>query len=298
MSSPHLDKIKNILISMRPEQWLKNAVVFAGIIFARKLFDFYTFLSVVATFAVFCLMSGAIYIFNDLCDRKYDKEHPFKIKRPIAAGRLKVKDALLSMVLLFTLSFAGAFVLNSNFGLICIVYSLIHIAYSLILKRIVIIDVITVASGYVLRALAGTTIVKIEASNWFIVCIFLLALFMAISKRRAEFVLKGLRAAETRSVLKAYGLKFLDQMISVVCAATIIAYCLYTISEETVKRLDTVNMKYTIPFVVYGIFRYLLLIYKKKDQPERPERAIILDRPLVLAIICWSFSVLVILYFK
>jgi len=290
------NKIKNIIDSMRPEQWIKNLVIFAGIVFSSNLFNLAMFLKITAGFIIFCFISGAVYIFNDICDKKYDKGHPAKAKRPIPAERLKVTDAWIAMIPILFLSLVFAFILNIGFGFICILYSILQFGYSISFKHLVILDVISVATGYVLRAFAGTKVIGIEASNWFIICVFLVALFMALGKRRAEFVLKGLRSVKTRTVLSLYGIKFIDQMISVVCASTILAYCLYVISEETVRRLHTTNIKYTIPFVIYGMFRYLFLIYNKNSHSEKPEKAILFDKPLLLDIALWASAAFIILY--
>ena len=283
--------ITAILLSMRPRQWTKNMFIFAGIIFSQNLFDLNSFLKVLAGFFIFSFISGCVYIINDINDREEDKKHPVKRYRPIAAGRLSMRQALTTVVLLFLFSITAAFFINRLFGVVTLVYFLLIGFYTFYLKQLVIIDVLTIASGFLLRAVAGVVIVEAFISPWLIVCTVLLALFLALSKRRHEISLLKEDAVSHRSVLEEYSIPFLDQMITIVSSGTIIAYFLYTFSSD-----KSVYLMATVPFVIYGIFRYLYLIHKHK-RGGSPESVLLEDRPLLINIIFWALTAVFILYF-
>lgn len=280
---------------MRPKQWTKNLFVFAGIIFSQNLFNFPLLLKTVLAFFVFCLLSGSIYIMNDIADLNEDRHHPLKSQRPLASGRLKVYYAMWVLIFISLFSLGISFRLSPLFFLVALAYFMLQLAYSLVLKHMVILDVFVVAIGFVLRVIGGAIVIDIPISPWLIVCTILLALFLSLSKRRHELVLLNEEAKNHRKILAEYSPYLLDQMISVVTASTVIAYCFYTLSEETVKKFGTKNLVFTIPFVLYGIFRYLYLIHKK-ELGGNPETVFINDRPLLIAVLLWVITVGIILY--
>jgi 4-hydroxybenzoate polyprenyltransferase len=289
--------IKDAVVSLRPAQWTKNLFVAAALIFAKKVFDVPLLLRTLAAFAVFCLLSGAIYIVNDVLDAAEDRLHPRKSRRPIAAGRIGRSEAVVLAAGLAALSLVAADLLDPAFFAAAAAYVLLQLAYSVRLKDVVILDIFVVALGFVLRVVAGGLVIAVPISPWLLLCTMLLALFLAMSKRRHELLLLEGDAARHRRSLGEYSFRLLDQMISVVTASTVIAYCLYTVSEETVRKFGTDRLIYTTPFVLYGIFRYLYLIHQK-DQGGSPEELILKDKPLLLAIVFWIASIVTIIYFS
>lgn len=249
----------------------------------------------IVAFISFCLLSSSFYIFNDLQDLEEDKRHPLKSKRPLASGRLKKSYALFSFGVLGFLGLILAASLNWPFLLISLVYFFLQVAYSLWLKHVVILDVFVIAAGFLIRVVAGGLAIKVTLSSWLLICSTLLALFLALSKRRHELVLLSKEASEHRPILEEYSPYFLDQLIAVVTASIVVAYCLYTISEETVAKFGTSNLLFTVPFVLYGIFRYLYLIHQKFEGGS-PELLIIKDKPLLIDIFLWIVSAILILY--
>ncbi len=285
--------IVEIFKSLRPQQWIKNFFIFAPVIFSRSHLNPPLVLKTAAAFTAFCLIASAQYIFNDIRDLEEDRLHPVKSKRPLASGRLKTGPAVLSCVLFAVLGLAVAATLNRGFLIISAAYLVLQVLYSLRLKHVVILDVFVVAAGFVIRVVAGGLAIMVETSSWLLICTMLLALFLAMGKRRHEIVLLEGDAANHRPILKKYNTAFLDQMISVVTASTLIAYCLYTISEETVAKFGTRKLIYTVPFVLYGIFRYLYLIHLKAGGGS-PESLIVKDKPLLLDLFLWiAASVLI-----
>jgi 4-hydroxybenzoate polyprenyltransferase len=282
--------------SIRPQQWLKNFFIFAPLIFSENIFNRSMFLQTLLAFAVFCLLSGALYILNDIKDLEEDKLHPIKSKRPLAAGELKKRQAIAAFVILSFISLLLASLVNEEFLWVCLVYFFLQIAYSFALKHVVILDVFIVASGFFLRVIAGAVSIKVQISPWLLICTTLLALFLALSKRRHEICLLDEDAMNHRPILKEYSPYLLDQMISVVTASTVIAYCLYTISGETIEKFGTNKLILTVPFVLYGIFRYLYLIHQKAEGGT-PETLILKDHPLLLDILLWVVSAALIIYF-
>ncbi len=279
-----------LLKTMRPKQWTKNLVVFAGLIFSQQAFITGNLMLAVYAFFVFCLLSGAVYLINDLADVKKDRAHPEKKKRPIASGQLTVSAAVTGAAAATLLSLAGAFVVDMEFGLIALTYFLTTLSYTFKLKNVVIIDVIVIAIGFVFRALAGVVVIDVSLSPWLLVCTFLLALFLALTKRRHELVLLDTNAISHRRILDEYSPAMLDQMISVATSSTVMAYSLYTFTSG-----HPVYLMATIPFVIYGIFRYQYLAHSK-DIGGSPESALLKDLPMVVNILLWVSTCLVILY--
>jgi len=287
--------MKYILLSMRPKQWVKNLFIFAGLIFSHNLFDVYLLTRVTLGFSLFCLAASSIYIFNDIKDLERDKEHPDKFKRPLAAGYLKVNKAYGASVVLGTVALLGAMLLDLSFFLILAGYVLMNLAYTIKIKEIVILDVMCIAFGFVFRVLAGTALAGVKPSDWLIICTITISIFLASSKRRHEFALFAVKVNKHRKVLADYSINFLDQMISVATACTLMSYALYTVSDETIARFGTKNLVFTLPFVIYGIYRYLYLIHRKKIGGN-PTSALLEDFPLFLNGLLWLGAVIFIIY--
>ncbi len=284
-----------IVKSLRIQQWIKNLFVFAPLIFSQNVFNIPLLVKTILAFVLFCILSGAAYILNDIQDLEEDKLHPVKSKRPLASGRLKKNHALVACVFLVLLGLAGAYLLNMHFFIALLAYLILQIAYSGWLKHVVIIDVFLIATGYLIRVIAGGLAIEIQLSHWLFICTVLIALFLALSKRRHELVLLDKKAEIHRPILKEYTLPLLDQMIAVVTASTVISYCLYTVSSETVAKFGTINLLLTVPFVLYGIFRYLYLVHQK-DEGGSPEALIIKDKPLLVDLFLWILTAMLILY--
>ena len=283
-----------VLASLRPRQWVKNLFVFAGLVFSQRLFTPATW-TAVAAFAIFCALSGAIYLFNDVADRDKDRLHPKKRERPIAAGLLSVPAALLAGVVLIVGGLAAAALLSPPFAVASLAYVCLLTLYSVWLKNVVIVDVLTVASGFVLRAVAGALAIHVEISGWLLICTILIALFLALGKRRHEYLALEGEAALHRPILAEYSAALLDQMIAVVTASTVTAYALYTMSPETLAKFHTPLLPATLPFVLYGIFRYLYLLYRR-HLGGNPSEMLLSDRALLVNSICWIIAVLLIIY--
>ena len=281
-------------MSLRPEQWTKNLIVFAALIFGQRLFDPAAVGRSLAAFFIFCALSGVVYLLNDLSDREADRLHPVKRLRPIAAGEVSPTLALIVAALLAAGAVAGAFFLRPAFGWIAVAYLGMFAAYSRTLKHIVILDVLTIAIGFVLRAAAGAAAIDVPMSQWLLVCTILLALFLGLSKRRHELTLLADAAVGHRKILEEYNPYLLDQMIGVVTASTLVAYVIYCTSPETTQRFHTTNLVLTTPFPIYGIFRYLYLVHQKGV--GSPSEVLLNDRPLVVCIALWALAVIAIIY--
>jgi 4-hydroxybenzoate polyprenyltransferase len=290
-----------MLAAMRPSQWTKNAVVLAAGIFAlwdqTQALGWRAGLRVIPAAFVFCLVSSAIYILNDIRDLEADRTHPLKRHRPIAAGRLTVAAAWTLSLVLLAVALAGATWLSKEFLGVIVTYIVLQIAYSWGLKRVALVDVFMIASGFVLRALAGAVVLDVLISPWLLICTFLLALFLGLCKRRDELVKLADAATGHRQILDEYSPYLLDQMIAVVTASTLMAYALYTMADETIQKFNTAQLHLTIPFVIYGIFRYLYLIHRK-EQGGNPSLTLLTDRPLLINILLWTTTVILIIYWS
>ncbi len=284
--------------SARPKQWIKNFFIFAPLIFSQNLFEISLLIKSITAFAAFCLLSSSLYILNDISDLEEDKHHPLKSKRPLASGQINKSQAWIAFSVLLALSIAISFLfLNQNFMFAALIYVILQFSYSFGLKHVIILDVFIIAAGFIIRVIAGGFAINVQISHWLLICTLLLALFLALSKRRHEIILLGEEAVNHRPILKEYSPYLLDQMIAVVTASTVIAYCLYTISEETVSKFGSTALIYTLPFVLYGIFRYLYLIHQRA-QGGTPEALIIKDKPLLIDVFLWIASAVLILYFR
>ncbi len=285
---------KGILISMRPAHWVKNLIVFAALIFAQVyMMPGKVWLAVLA-FVAFCLATSSVYLVNDIFDRESDRNHPLKSKRPLASGLLPVWAAIIASIALSVLSIAIAAYINMLTLLALAAYLALNLAYSAILKHVVIIDVMIIAAGFVLRAVAGGLAIEVPISAWLLVCTTLLALFLGFGKRRHELTLLTDSATDHRKSLESYSTPFLDQMISVVTASTVVAYAFYTLSPEVADHFGTRWLSLTIPFVLYGIFRYLFLIFHK-EMGGNPTRLMLTDPPLLVCVLLWLAAVLIII---
>jgi 4-hydroxybenzoate polyprenyltransferase len=284
-----------ILRSLRPEQWTKNLFVFAGLLFGNQLTNVHAGLLSSATFAIFCGLSGAVYVFNDVSDRTADQAHPLKRFRPIASGQLSVRTALGAGALIAGIAMGGAIAVSPALGLVAGTYLVLLLAYSAALKHVVIMDVLMIAAGFVLRAVAGAVAVDVPISHWLLVCTTLLALFLALSKRRHELTLLAEGASGHRRILGEYSPYLLDQMISVVTASTLMAYSVYATSPETAAKLGTDRLAWTIPLVLYGLFRYLYLVHQKRGGGS-PAAMLLTDRPLLACVGLWAICVMLLLY--
>ena len=280
---------------MRPAQWVKNLFVLVPLVFAHRLDRFDLALRAASAFAAVCAAASAVYLLNDLRDREADRLHPLKRLRPIAAGRLGLVPALAASLGLAATALALAWRLGPGF-LICLgVYLLLNVLYSLGLKRIVILDVMTIAMGFVLRVEAGALAIAVDVSSWLLLCTTFVALFLGFAKRRHELALQSVSGAGTRAVLEHYSLTFLDQMINVVTASTIVSYSLYAVDPATAVRLGTKYLIVTVPLALFGIFRFLYLLYHQPDVAS-PTDAILHDPPFLANLALWGLTVLVVIY--
>ena len=280
--------IYHLLLSMRPRQWVKNLFVLAALFFSRHLFDAAYLGKALAAVGCFLAVSGAVYLFNDVLDRERDRLHPEKKTRPVAAGELSVAVALVWACLLLAASIWAAHALRDVFGHVVLIYATLNLLYSWRLKDLVLIDVIMVATGFLLRALGGAVVIEVAISTWFILCTFTLTLFLATVKRRQELVRLGDGAASHRPSLGAYGLPYLDQVISILTSATLVCYALYAMGVGEVGGTSR-QMQWTLPFVLYGIFRYLYVVYHTEGG-EDPTAIVWRDRPLQITLLLWILT--------
>jgi 4-hydroxybenzoate polyprenyltransferase len=285
----------SLVLSLRPSQWTKNLIIFLPLMFSQRLLDGVAVLHSVAAFVIFCALSGVVYLVNDVADREADRQHPVKRQRPIASGALPVGAAIGWAVAIGGVALAAAFWLRPLFGVVAAAYVALLSLYSGQLKHIVILDVLTIAIGFVLRAAGGAVVLAVPISHWLYVLTILLALFLALSKRRHELVLLADGATSHRPILEEYSPYLLDQMIAVVTASTIVAYAFYTVSPETVQKFGTDRLILTLPFPLYGIFRYLYLVHLKEGGGS-PSDMLLTDRPLLLCVGLWAAAVAVIIY--
>jgi 4-hydroxybenzoate polyprenyltransferase len=286
--------ITGIFKTLRPKQWTKNGFIFAALVFDVKLFQIEPFVKTLLGFVLLCLISGTVYLINDLVDIEKDRQHPIKKNRPIPSGQVPFKAALITAIILPTLCLPLSFLLNIYFGIIITAYLLLQIAYSLCLKDIVIVDVLTIAAGFVLRVAAGVPLVEAERfSPWLYVFTVLLALFLGLGKRRQELILLKDQAFNTRSILNEYNIPFLDAMMSIVTTGTVITYAFYTFSAPNLP--DNHLMMLTIPFIIYGIFRYLYVVHVQGNGGA-PDEVLLTDKSIQIDIVLFGLAVIVILY--
>lgn len=291
-----MQPILGLIKTMRPRQWTKNVIIYAGLVFDGQVFVPEAFLRVTVAFVLLCLISGSVYIINDLVDVKSDRQHPTKRKRPIASGQLPVGLARAAAVVLPILVFAGALAFSPPFAVVICAYFVLQLAYSFSLKRIVILDVLTVMMGFVLRVVAGVVVIEVaQFSPWLYASTALLALFLIVGKRRQELLQLAEEAGSVRVTLRQYNLPLLDDMLRLVMTGTLITYLLYTIEAPSPLLAGTNLALLTVPFVLYGVLRYLYLIHVK-GEGSAPDEVLLKDRPLQIAIVLWGVTFLAILY--
>lgn len=295
-----MGKIAAYLECLRPTQWTKNLVVLAAVVFSRDMLVGSLLVRSLEALGIFCLLSGSIYVFNDLADYERDRVHPEKSKRPIAGGRVPRRNAWVFGAAVAAIGLVLAWSLGRSFFLVSAAYFALIIAYSLGLKNVVVLDVLIISVGFVLRAIAGVAALKpldpgVVISPWLLVCTLFLALFLGFNKRRHELALLAENAGTHRKSLQEYSREFLDAMIATVTAATVIAYAIYTIWPATVEKFDTSNLIYTVPFVVFGLFRYMYLVVIR-NKGGNPSEVLVSDLPLAADVLLWFAAVGVVLY--
>lgn len=301
-ASPADRSFPNVLTSliraMRPKQAIKNLFVFAALVFAGHLTDPVkgpqNFARTLLAFVLFSLVAGSVYLLNDIMDVQQDRAHPEKCNRPIAAGVLSIHLAWIVMIMIAVFGLGASLLIDLSFGLVVLAYFVMQIAYCLALKRMVLLDVFTIAAGFVLRTVAGAMIIHVHISQWLLLCTLQLALFLGFGKRRQELVLLGDGAGSHRAILSEYSLPFLDQMINIVAGVTIVCYSVYTIESDTAKLHP--HLWITVPFVLYGVCRYLYLVYQR-GWGGAPDEALRKDRMLQLAIVLWFITVVILFIF-
>ncbi len=295
-----MGELRDLLRTVRPHQWIKNLVLFAGLIFAGGLVDPELIRLAGSGFIVFCMLSGAVYIVNDIVDLENDRKHPEKKMRPLASGDLPIALAVGAGVALAGGGLAWAYGTHVTFGHVSLGYLLLNVLYSLVLRRMVILDVMSIAVGFVLRAAASVEVLRVAApdtklSPWLLICTFFLALFLGLGKRRAEAISLGEGGSKHRSTLDQYPIVFVDGLIGIVTASTIVSYSIYTIWPGTVEKIGSAGLVYTIPFVVYGLFRYLFLVLAAGGG-AKPSKALTSDTHLAVTVLLWVGVVICVLY--
>ena len=280
---------------IRPHHWIKNGFVLAPLIFAGKLLDLSSLVLGLLAFASFCLVSSGVYAFNDVFDRKHDQNHPTKKNRPVASGEVSVTQAVVLGACLIVTGILGGAAIGKVFLLWEVFYLLLQLGYNMVFRAIVLLDILVVAMGFVIRAVAGSEAISVVISPWLILCSLLIALFLGFAKRRQEIVLMGEAAGEHRSILSHYSVPLLDQLIGIVTASTIVSYAIYTLTPEVTERLGSRYMVLTLPFVIYGIFRYLYLMHVHA-KGGNPTKDLLADLPLLLSVMLWTLTSVALIY--
>ena len=281
--------------SLRPSQWTKNGFVLSALVFARQLAEPRQIALALGAAADFCLLSSAVYLINDVFDCKEDRQNPVKRYRPIASGRLPARTAILAAAFLNLAALVLAWRLGTSLFLCCALYAGLNVAYSSFLKRVMLLDVFVIAAGFVLRVVAGGVVIHVAISSWLIVCTTLLALFLALSKRRHELVVLETRAVSQRRSLARYSAYFLDQLIVIVTASTVMSYVLYTLSDDVRTKFPGKRLELTVPFVLFGIFRYLFLVHRDQEGDD-PARLLFTDPVLLSVVLLWGIAVVLLIY--
>ncbi len=292
--------ISALLHSCRIREWTKNVLLFAGVLFSHHFFELPFLIRAVEGFFLFAFVASSIYLLNDLVDRERDRAHPVKKNRPIASGELPARVAWVSAAILAIVAMGLGFLLWPGFGICLLLYFVLNVTYSFKLKNMVILDVLSISLGFVIRAIAGVQAIRavdpdVLLSPWLLVCTFFASLFLAVCKRRSELTLLKEGAVSHRKALGKYSVELVDLIISVTTAATVLAFSLYTIWPDTVEKFGTDKLIYTIPFVAYGLFRYIYLVLQK-GKGGNPAETLLSDRPILVNILLWSLSVVIILY--
>lgn len=293
--SSHVGQYARQLIKlMRPHQWIKNLFVWAPLIFSGRYTEWLLFEKTLYGFICFCLVSSAIYAINDICDREEDRRHPIKKNRPIASGLISAHSAVMIGTVLLGIALVLGYWIRLSFLLTLLIYAVLNIGYSFRLKHIAILDVMTIAAGFVLRVLGGSFATGIMPSHWLILCTMMISLFLGFTKRRAELLAINQEENTSRQVLADYSITFIDQAISMVTGATIVCYALYTVDQRTVAEFDTHAMLLTVPMVIYGLFRYIYIIYHMKEGDD-PTGTIIKDFPILIDLLLYVLLCIIII---
>lgn len=279
--------LRLLIAVMRPHQWVKNLFIFVPLLFGRKLTEGAAIEHSLIAFAVFCLVASSLYIFNDWVDAEEDRKHPEKRFRPISSGALPASAALFFALILAASALLMTALIGIQFFLVAALYFVLTLTYCLLLKKMIVLDCMAIAAGFVLRVVGGAFAVGVMPTNWLIACAFLLALFLAFTKRRQELVVLSAQAGEHREVLNEYSIGYLEQINSIIIGAAIVCYALYTVAPETVARFETSNLIYGTVFVIYGMFRYLALI-KNPENGGNPSKMLVRDKPLAIAVVGWA----------
>ncbi|MBN1385161.1 MAG: decaprenyl-phosphate phosphoribosyltransferase [Elusimicrobia bacterium] len=286
--------VKALLISIRPHQWLKNIIVFSGLIFSKNLFNTGLLLKTFLTFILFCFLTGGVYIINDIADIEKDKIHPYKSKRPISSGQITVPYAVTAAFLMILISLIGGFYLNLYLGWVLAGYFFLNLLYTFFLQYIIIMDILCISLGFVARVLAGGVPIQIEGSPWIMACTVLLALLLTLGKRKQEMVLLDGKAEQHRNVFRIYA-RIIDRIIMTTSILTVAVYLVYTISPGTINKFHTNYLIFTVPFVIYGVFRYNYLINKRNIE-ETVEIVLLKDFRLIVNTILWILISISIIY--
>ncbi len=279
---------------MRPQQWGKNLLVFAALIFSKSYLEIDNIMATLITFIAFCLVSSSVYLMNDYFDRKRDSLNPLKKNRPIASGKLNGKTVITAILILLLLSISLSFTVNANIGIIILIYFAVNIAYSLELKKIAILEAFVIAFGFLLRSYSGGEAIDVNISSWLMLCTIFLALIMTFGKRRHELVSLGEKAGDNRICLQGYTIETLNMFILIMSAAGLITYSLYTIDKETVSRYGTTHLIYSTIFVAYGILRFIYLVINE-DKGGKPSKMIFSDKSLLLNGVLWIIFVIIVI---
>ncbi len=296
LSNPFGALQTQIFYCLRPKQWVKNGFIFMPLIFGKQLFVYPTNLRTLIAFFLFSLAAGVVYMINDILDIKRDRVHPQKKLRPIASGKVTLPQAWVAVILLGAGACSGAFALNINFGWIIVLYLALNFLYSVVLKTMVILDVFCIGAFFLLRVVAGSVVTGVEISHWIIIMTTLLALFLGFSKRRQELKLLKRKGIAHRSVLAQYNVYFIDQMLALVTASIAASYMLYTVDARTVKEFGSNHLLATVPFVYYGMFRYLYLMHKRGKEGD-PTRVLLSDRNMQGSLVLWMATCILVIYF-
>lgn len=282
---------------MRPHQWVKNAFVFAALIFSRNLTEPAIAFRSLLAFAAFCLVSSCIYLVNDIADYERDRVHPKKSKRPIAAGKVARKTAGIMAAIIGPIGIGLAFWLNAATGVTISIYAIMNLSYSFKLKHAVLLDVFTIALGFLLRVSVGAFAIEVGISPWLLICTFFIALFLAVCKRRHELVSLGDEAASHRGILAKYSVPFIDKMVSSLAAMTVMSYALYTIDPRVIARLGTDGLVVTVPLVLFGVFRYLFLVHIE-GKGGSPTEIVLTDRGVQAIVLLYGICIVTLIYFQ
>jgi len=285
---PAMAKTCALVNAMRPHQWIKNSFILLPLVFAQRVFDIHAVLASLLGVAIFCALTSSVYLYNDIIDVEADRKHPVKKNRPLAAGLISTRLAVVTAICLLLLALISGYFLQRSFFAILVAYLLIQILYNYRLKEVVILDIFCVSSGFFLRVAAGAAVIEAPMSRWMIICTTLIAVFLTLCKRRNELMILGKDdAGSHRKVLDEYSVEFLDQMIGITSGATLLSYLLYVTSTETIEKFHTDRLIYTFPFVLYGLFRYLYLIHQKREGGS-PEKLFFSDAPILSTVVIWG----------